>query len=162
MRELETGNLERVRGLAPFQSVTGVREIEGYLERVAFDDVRPTAGQKTEVVNELAGEGALALTLGDPGTAKTYTLNIIERFNEEVLLPEGRGHFSINAACTGKAAWELGLATGRPAFTVDSILHGWEAFKFDTSLLMGELQRQNAGPIRLVVLGSEAGRALRR
>ena len=50
-----------------------------------------------------AGEGGLALTLGDPGTAKTYTLKIIERFNEEVLLPEVRGHFSINAACTGKA-----------------------------------------------------------
>ena len=148
MRELEAGNLERVRGLAPFRSAVSAREVEGYLERIAPEDVRPTAGQKREVVNEVAGEGGLALTLGDPGTAKTYTLKIIERFNEEVLLPEGRGHFSINAACTGKAAREMGLATGRPAFTVDSLLHGWEASKFD-------LQRQNALPIRLVVVGEE-------
>ena len=148
MRELEAGNLERVRGLAPFRSTVSAREIEGYLERVALEDARPTAGQKREVVNELAGEAGLALTLGDPGTAKTYTLKIIERFNEEVLLPEGRGHFSINAACTGKAARELGLATGRPAFTVDSLLHGWEASKF-------ELQKANAGPIRLVVAGEK-------
>jgi len=148
MRELEAGNLERVRSLVPFRSVASVREVEGYLERVALEDVRPTAGQQREVINEVAGEAGLTITLGDPGTAKTYTLKIIERFNEEVLLPDGRGHFSINVACTGKAARELGAATGRPAFTVDSLLHGWEASKFD-------LQRENAGPIRLIVAGEE-------
>jgi len=148
MRELEARNLERVRGLAPFQSAAGEKEVERFLERVALEDVRLTAGQKTEVVNELAGGGGLALTLGDPGTAKTSTLKIIERFNKEVLLPEGREHFSINTAYTGKAAREMSLATGRPAFTVDSLLHAWTASKFD-------LQRENSGPVRLVVAGEE-------
>ena len=59
-----------------------------------------------------------------PGTAKTSILKIIERFNEEVLRPQGREHFSINLACTGKAARELSLATGREAFTLDSFRNG--------------------------------------
>lgn len=117
MRELEAGNLERVRNLAPFRSVVSPEEVEGYLEREGPEGVRPTAGQKKEVSNELTGRGGLTVTVGDPGTAKTFTLNFIERFNEEVLRPTGREHLSLDVACTAKAAREMSHASGRPAFT---------------------------------------------
>ena len=148
MRELEARNLERVRSLAPFRSVVREGEVEGYLERIASEDVRPTDGQKREVYNELAGEGGLALTLGDPGTAKTYTLKLIERFNEEVLRPDGREHFTIDVACTAKAAREMSRATGRPAFTAHSFLRAWDASKFD-------LQGEESGRSMLVVGGKK-------
>jgi conjugative relaxase-like TrwC/TraI family protein len=148
MRELEARNLERVRGLAPFRSVVREGEVEGYLERIALEDVRPTAGQQREVYNELAGEAGLTVTLGDPGTAKTYTLKLIERFNDEVLRPDGREHFSIDVACTAKAAREMSRATGRPAFTAHSFLRAWQASKFD-------LQGEESGRSMLVVGGEK-------
>jgi len=139
MLELEAGNLEKVRSLAraPFPGAAEEREIAGYRERLALEGVRPTAGQWEEFSNEVSGRGGVALTLGDPGTAKTTTLGLIERFNEEVLRPGGREHFAVNLAYTGKAAREMALATGRPAFTVDSFLNGYAASKFD-------LQGQNS------------------
>ena len=38
---------------------------------------------------------------------------MIERFNEGVLVPQGREHISINLAYTGKVDRELSLATER-------------------------------------------------
>ena len=143
MLELESRNLERIRELPPFTSVTSEREVRAWL---AENDVRLTAGQSKEVVNELAGSRGAALTVGDPGTAKTRTLGVVERFNEEVLVPRGEGHLSINLGYTGKAARELGLATGRPSSTISSFLSANPASKF-------ELQRANGEPAMVMVAG---------
>lgn len=141
MLELESRNLARIRELAPFRSAVAAPELESFLERA-----RLTAGQKAEVFNELAGGRGLALTVGDPGTAKTSTLQVIERFNEEVLRPRGVEHCSLNLAYTGKAARELGLATSRPAFTLDSFRSACPASKF-------ALQRANGEPLMVEVAG---------
>jgi len=143
MLELESRNLGRIRELPPFASATSQAEVEGWL---AGCGVRLTAGQKREVVNELAGSRGVALTVGDPGTAKTRTLGVVERFNEEVLVPRGEGHITINLGYTGKAARELGLATGRPSSTVSGFLAANPASKF-------ELQRANGEPAMVMVAG---------
>ena len=131
MLELEAGNLEKVRQLAgaPFYPAVREGETDAFRERLALEDVRPTAGQWREFENEVAGRSSFTLTRGDPGTAKTSTLGLIERFNEEVLRPDGRDPCTVNLAYTGKAAREMNLATGRPGFTVDSFLNA--ASKFD-------------------------------
>ncbi|QWV94654.1 hypothetical protein KP004_05590 [Geomonas oryzisoli] len=119
-------------------------EVDAYLERwQEREGVRLTAGQKAEVHLELTGSRGVALTIGDPGTAKTSTLEIVERFNEEVLRPEGREHLSVNLSYTGKAARELSLATGRP-LTLNSFENGNPASKF-------ALQRANREPPMLMV-----------
>ena len=92
------------RELSSFRSVTISLEVERYLERLSKEGVRLTAGQTAEVLNELTGSRGATLSTRDPGTAKTSTLKVIERFNEEVLVPQGREHISINPAYTGKAA----------------------------------------------------------
>jgi conjugative relaxase-like TrwC/TraI family protein len=143
MLELESRNLARIRELPPFVSLTSGPEVETWL---AGCGVRLTAGQKMEVVNELAGSRGAALTVGDPGTVKTRTLGVVERFNEEVLVPRGEGHVSINLGYTGKAARELGLATGRPSCTISSFLAANPASKF-------ELQRANGEPAMVMVAG---------
>ncbi|WP_162605131.1 MobF family relaxase [Geomonas oryzae] len=149
MLELESRNLERIREFPPFESVARVPEVEAYLELwQEREGVRLTAGQKAEVLLELTGSRGVALTIGDPGTAKTSTLEIVERFNEEVLRPEGREHLSVNLSYTGKAARELSLATGRPALTLDSFENGNPASKF-------ALQRANGEPPMLVVAGEK-------
>ena len=148
MQELERSNLNRIRELAPFRSVTTTLEVEWYLEGLSKEGVRLTAGQTAEVRNELTGSRGATLSMGDPGTAKTSTLKVIERFNEEVLVPQGREHISINLAYTGKAARELSLATGRPACTLSSFENGNPASKF-------ALQRQNGEPAMLVVAGEK-------
>ena len=148
MLRLETSNLERIRELPAFESAVRPPEIEAYLERLAGEGIRLTAGQKGEIVNELTGSRGVALSLGDPGTAKTSTLGIVERFNEEVLRPDGREHFTINLSYTGKAARELGLATGRPAFTIASFQNGETAAKF-------ALQRANGEPPMLEAAGEK-------
>jgi conjugative relaxase-like TrwC/TraI family protein len=137
MLELEAGNLERVRELAavPFRSLALGEEVEVFRNRLALEGVRPTAGQWREFSNEVTGGSSFLLTVGDPGVAKTRTLGLIERFNEEVLRPDGREPCTINLAYTGKAAREMSLATGRPAFTVDSFLNAASKFA---------LQRQNS------------------
>jgi len=144
MQELERSNLERIRELAPFRSVTTSAEVERYLERLSEEGVRLTAGQTAEVFNELTGSRGANLSMGDPGTAKTSTLKVIERFNEEVLVAQGREHISINLAYTGKAARELSLATGRPACTISSFENANPASKF-------ALQRENREPAMVVV-----------
>jgi conjugative relaxase-like TrwC/TraI family protein len=130
MRELETRNLRRIGALPPFRSVAPRAEAEAFLERLAGEGVRLTAGQRSEFLHEVSGGKGLAASLGDPGTAKTSTLGFVERFNSEVLLPSGREHFSVNLAYTGKAARELSAATGRPAFTLASFQKGDPASKF--------------------------------
>ncbi|WP_214608074.1 MobF family relaxase [Geoanaerobacter pelophilus] len=148
MQELERRNLDRIRELAPFRSVTTKAELERYLERLSEEGVRLTAGQTAEVFNELTGSRGAALSMGDPGTAKTSTLKVIERFNEEVLVPEGQEHLSVNLAYTGKAARELSLATGRPACTLSSFEKANPASKF-------ALQRQNGEPAMVMVAGEK-------
>jgi hypothetical protein len=44
---------------------------------------------------------------------KTGTLGVIERFDEEVLRPEGWEPCTINLAYAGKAAREMNSAAGR-------------------------------------------------
>jgi hypothetical protein len=90
MLELEYRNLRRIRDLPRFESVVSDVEVEAYFERLAQEEVRLTAGQKTEILNELTGVRGATLSLGDPGTAKTSTLKYVERFNEEVLRPDRR------------------------------------------------------------------------
>jgi conjugative relaxase-like TrwC/TraI family protein len=82
-----------------------------------------SAGQQNHVVNELAGRKGFAVTQGDPGTGKTFSAQIVESFNREVLEPTGRSHCTLNLAYTGKAALEMSKANGRPAYTVDGFLN---------------------------------------
>ncbi|MBU5612174.1 MobF family relaxase [Geomonas azotofigens] len=145
MLELEARNLERIREFPAFESVARAPEVEAYLELwQEREGVRLTAGQKAEVLLELTGSRGVALTIGDPGTAKTSTLAIVERFNDEILRPDGREHLSVNLSYTGKAALELSLATGRPTLTLDSFENGDPASKF-------ALERANGEPPMVVV-----------
>jgi len=130
MLELEAGNLERVREIAaiPFQSLALREEVEAFRERLALEGVRPTAGQWREFLGEVTGGSSVLLTVGDPGVAKTRTLGIIERFNDEALRPGRRAPCTINLAYTGKAAREMSLATGGPGFTVDSFINAASKF----------------------------------
>jgi conjugative relaxase-like TrwC/TraI family protein len=148
MLKLEAENLEKVRELSgtPFNGGVERHEVAAFRERLASEDVRLTAGQWREFENEVAGGSSLIVTTGDPGTAKTRTLGFIERFNREVLEPEGREPCTVNLAYTGKAAREMNLATGRPGFTLDSFLNA--ASKF-------ELQGQNSGGAILEVAGEK-------
>ena len=150
MLELERGNLEKVRELSrtPFLPAAQDWEIEEFRKRLASEGVRPTAGQCKEFDNEVAGTSGVTLTVGDPGTAKTFTLGTIERFYDEVLKPQGRDPFSLDLASTGKAAREMSHATGRPAFTVAAFTNAYAASKFD-------LQGENGGALRLRVSGEE-------
>ena len=141
----EPGAGARPGSLSKYGGREGDREVPG----AGRPGGRPAHGRTEEGGCQRAHRGERARPhAGRPGDRQDLHPENIERFNEEVLLPDGRGHLSINAACTGKAARELGLATGRPAFTVDSLLLGWEAPKFD-------LQKANAGPIRLIAAGEE-------
>ncbi|MBJ6750489.1 MobF family relaxase [Geomonas anaerohicana] len=149
MLELEARNLERIRALPSFESTASPTSVNWLLERAAEDEGRTyTAGQKAEVFNELTGKRGITYTLGDPGAAKTTTLQLVERFNDQVLRPYGEEHLSINLAYTGKAARELALATGRPACTIHSFENANPASKFD-------LQRQNGEPPMVVVRGEK-------
>jgi len=49
---------------------TAAANFERYLERLSKEGVRLTAGQTAEVFNELTGSRGLALSMGDPGTAR--------------------------------------------------------------------------------------------
>lgn len=129
MRRLEVGNLETVRGLAKtFHSVTSESEVNAFLDRLASEEgIRLSAGQRAHVLNDLVGEHGVAVTQGDPGTGKTFSSKIVERFNSEVLKPQGKEHFTVNVAFTGKAAREMSAVSGRPSFTIDSFLNAYVA-----------------------------------
>jgi conjugative relaxase-like TrwC/TraI family protein len=149
MRTLEARNLETLRGLPGFRSVTSPEEVEAFLETVEErEGVRLSAGQNEQVLNELTGARAVGVVDGKAGTGKTLASRVIERFNTEVLRPQGKEHFTINAAYTGQAAQEMERASGRPGFTVDALLN---------ARARGEvrLQREIGGEIRLVVSGEE-------
>jgi hypothetical protein len=73
----------------------------------------------------------VTFSLGDPATAKTSTLELVERYNEEVVRHFWQEHLSINLAYTGKTARELSLATGRPAYTIHSFENANPASKFE-------------------------------
>jgi conjugative relaxase-like TrwC/TraI family protein len=124
MRRLEAGNLETVKGLEPFRSLTTSEEIAAYREVwQEREGVRLTDGQMEQVFHELLGTHAVLATEGKPGTGKTLASRFIEDFNIEVLQPKGKDHFTVNIAYTGKAALEMERASGRPGFTVDSFLN---------------------------------------
>lgn len=125
MRVLEARNVEAVKDLAgTFKSATSEKEVNTFLARLeATEGIQLTAGQKAHVLNELTGEHGVAVTQGDPGTGKTFASKIVERFNAEVLQPQGKDHYTVNVAFTGKAAKEMSAASGRPSFTIDSFLN---------------------------------------
>jgi len=131
MRRMEARNLETVKGLAgTFRSVTNEPEVSAFLDKLASEEgIRLSAGQQDHVMNELVGEHGVAVTQGDPGTGKTFASKIVERFNTEILKPQGKEHFTVNVAFTGKAAREMSAASGRPSFTIDSFLNAYLAGK---------------------------------
>jgi conjugative relaxase-like TrwC/TraI family protein len=136
MRALEESNIEGLKKLRSFESVTCRAEVEAYLAKLSRDEgVVLSSGQQCHVLNELAGTRGLCVTQGDPGTGKTFSAEIIERFNREVLQPSGRNHYTINLAYTGKAALELSKANGRPAYTVDSFLNSFHNGAFWREIL---------------------------
>jgi len=145
MRALEGGNIERLKKLRTFESVTSRAEVEAYLARLSREEgVVLSGGQKYHVLNELAGIRGLCVTQGDPGTGKTFTAEIIERFNCEILQPSGRNHYTINLAYTGKAALELSKANGKPAYTVDSFLNSFHNGAVRREIL-GQIEPQRPG-----------------
>ena len=79
-------------------------------------------GQKEHILNELTGSKGFTVTLGDPGTGKTFAAGLIEKFNTDVLNPTGRGHHTLNLAYTGKAALEMEAASGRETSTLHAFL----------------------------------------
>lgn len=144
MVELEARNLERIKALPEFKSIAAADEVERFLG----GERKLTEGQRSEVRLEITGERGCLVTRGDPGTAKTWTLKHVERFNEEVLRPRGEGHVSVNLAYTAKAAKELADATGRPACTLHSFEKANPASKF-------ALQRANGEPPMVEVAGEK-------
>lgn len=175
IRELEARNIETLKSLGEFKSVTSRPEVEAYLAGLAREDrltpeqarfpaayqaglasaerrttetrdgrVTLTPGQREHVINELAGEKGFAVTQGDPGTGKTFASEIVERFNAEVLEPSGRGHYTLNAAYTGKAAMEMSAAAGKPSYTIDSFLNRYHRgqIRIDTS---NQVSQQDQG-----------------
>ncbi|WP_281184748.1 MobF family relaxase [Trichlorobacter lovleyi] len=134
MKELEARNVETMKGLGEFKSVTSKEEVNGYLDKLEkTEGVKLSEGQRTHVLNELAGDKALAVTQGDPGTGKTFGSSLVERFNNEVLKPSGREHYTLNVAFTGKAASEMSDASGKPAWTIDSFLNAYSNGKIQVS-----------------------------
>lgn len=149
MQELEARNLNTLKNLPPFQSVTSRAEVEAYLAGRAKERPVPGAlhqaayqagldrpgrlflsdGQRSHVLNELAGSGGFAITQGDPGTGKTFAGEMVEHYNQDVLQPSGRRHLTLNVAYTSKAALEMSRTSGKPAYTVDAFLNRWQRGK---------------------------------
>lgn len=157
MRALEARNVETVKNLGEFKSVTTKAEVEQYLDKLSKKEgIKLSDGQRQHVINELAGDKAFAVTQGDPGTGKTFASSIVERFNNEVLKPSGREHYTLNVAFTGKAASEMSDASGKPAWTIASFLNAYnsgkiqvapagEVSKADKQLIDGVKQAVTAG-----------------
>ncbi|UPU37865.1 relaxase domain-containing protein [Geomonas paludis] len=148
MLKLEAHNVESLEKMHSFTSITSRPEVEAYLkglsgaaaETLTPEEARfPNAfaagatataaacadlshGQKEHIVNELTGSSGVAVTLGDPGTGKTFAAGVIERFNADVLNPTGRDHHTLNLAYTGKAALEMEAASGKEASTLHAFL----------------------------------------
>jgi conjugative relaxase-like TrwC/TraI family protein len=145
MQELEARNQETLKNLGRFQSVTSRSEVEAYLAGLAREEgIVLSKGQHSHVVNELTGGKGLCVTQGDPGTGKTFTAEIIERFNREILQPSGRNHYTLNLAYTGKAALELSKASGKPAYTIDSFLNDFHNGSVQRNI-QAQMEQQPAG-----------------
>jgi hypothetical protein len=124
MLRLEARNLEIVKGLGGFHTLTTREDVAAY--RKVWEEkrgVRLTDGQIEQVFHELLGTHAVLVTEGKPGTGKTLASRFIEDFNAVVLQPQGKHHETYNIAYTGKAALEMERASGRPGFTVDGFLN---------------------------------------
>lgn len=145
MRELETRNLETIRELKPFRPVVSPEELAVHLARL---DAPLTAGQTTQIENELCGGRSITATVGKAGAGKTFSSKIIERLDAEVLRPQGREHRTVDVAYTARAAQEMSAASGRPAYTIDAFLNAYAR---------GEvaLQRQNPDVPVLRLFGEE-------
>jgi len=124
MLRLEARNLEMVKGLKEFHTLTTREEVAAY-QKVWEEKqgVRLTDGQTEQVFNELLGTRGVLVTEGKPGTGKTLASRFIEDFNTDVLKPQGKDHETYNIAYTGKAALEMERASGRPGFSVDGFLN---------------------------------------
>lgn len=134
MRELEARNVETLKSLPDFKSVTNKEEVQAYLSKLEKEEgIKLTPGQQDHVTNELAGTKGFDVTQGDPGTGKTFASSIVERFNAEVLAPSNREHYTINVAFTGKAASEMSDASGKPAYTIDSFLNAYNSGKIQVA-----------------------------
>jgi len=129
MRELEARNLASAKGLAgTFTSCTSEKEVNAFLATLVNEDgkaIKLSDGQRDHVMNELTGRQGVAATQGDPGTGKTMASKVVEQFNQEVLMPSGRNHYTVNIAYTSKAAQEMRAASGRPSRTIDSFLNAY-------------------------------------
>ena len=130
IRGIEKSNSERLDNMGEFRSVTSMEEVQKYLDKLEKEEgIQLKPGQQQMIKNELAGKGGFAVVQGDPGTGKTFASSIVERFNEEVLKKSGRESYTLNVAFTGKAASEMSAASGKPAFTIDSFLNGYNSGK---------------------------------
>lgn len=135
MQQLELRNLQSVKSLTnSFISCASSAEVEAYLNSLQTKEkIILSLGQRQHIINELTGRHAAAVTQGDGGTGKTFASKIIERFVDEVLVPSGRGHYTINVAFTGKAAAEMQEASGRPSYTIDAFLNAYHNGKVTIS-----------------------------
>lgn len=157
MKELETRNVEAMKGLGSFKSVTSKEEVNKYLDKLEkTEGIKLSEGQRSHIQNELAGDKALTVTSGDPGTGKTFASSIIERFNEEVLKPSGREHYTLNVAFTGQAASVLSDASGKPAYTIDSFLNAYSSGKIQVAPQQ-EVHNKDKQTIQEVHQAAQAG-----
>jgi conjugative relaxase-like TrwC/TraI family protein len=145
MKELEARNVQELKDLPAFNPQASKVEVETWLNKLESPTdgskaIKLSEGQRQSVMNELSGEKGLTTVQGDPGTGKTFSSAMVEKFNDEVLKPSGRGHFTINVAYTGKAAAEMSAASGRPSFTIDSFLNAYQAGK----VVVGDSARSQA------------------
>lgn len=125
MLNLEKANITRAAGMADtFKSVTSREEVENFLVTLkSNENISLSDGQKNMMINELTGGHGVNVSQGDPGTGKTFVLEMIQRFNNEVLLPSNREHVVHNVGFTGRAAAEMEAATGQKSNTIDSFLN---------------------------------------
>lgn len=181
MRELEARNVETLKSLGEFESVTSRPEVEAYLAGLAKESTlsaeqacHPDAyraglaggdrlalseGQRRHIVNELAGDKGFSVTQGDPGTGKTFAAEIVERFNRDVLAPTGRNHYTLNVAYTGKAALEMSKANGKPAYTIDGFLNRFHDGKIGEDILgqiAPDLSAGEAAKVQVAIKVDEA------
>ena len=125
MIKLEQSNIDRVNKLSgSFQSQTNSGEVNAYLDNwQAQKGFELTDGQRKAIINVLCNSHGVSLLQGDPGAGKTTLTEAVEDFNRDVLVPSGRGNYTIGVAFTGKAAAELTESLGHNAFTISSFVN---------------------------------------
>jgi conjugative relaxase-like TrwC/TraI family protein len=148
IREIEHKNLETLKSLQGFKSVTSQEEVKAFVEKWEQKaGFQLSEGQKTMVLNELTGTKGFAAVQGDPGTGKTTASKVVESFNKEVLQASGREHYTLNVAFTGKASSEMSAAAGKPAWTIDSFLNAYNSGKIQVAPA-AQVQAANAAAMK--------------